>query len=182
MGRLYLIVILLLGMASAVIGHLPSKSRAPSRADLEQRARESGVQVVDFSGGSGTSGSSNSTSDGSIEIERSPDGHFYADVEINGATVHALIDTGASGIALSRDDARSAGVATSIGMPEVVGTGADGAVHGEYVTLDRITLGPRTAEKMEAVVLNSGELTLLGQEFLSRFDSVEIHGDVMVLR
>jgi aspartyl protease family protein len=180
MGRLYLAVILLLGIASAVIGRFPSP-RSPSRAEIEQRAAASGVEVADFSGRSGSS-SSTSTSDGAVEIERSPDGHFYADVEINGATVHALIDTGASGIALSREDARTAGVATSIGMPEVVGEGADGAVHGEYVTLDRISLGPKTAEKMEAVVLNSGELTLLGQAFLGKFDSVEIHGDLMVLR
>jgi hypothetical protein len=31
-------------------------------------------------------------------------------------------------------------------------------------------------------VLNSGQLTLLGQSVLSKFDSVEIHGDTMVLR
>ena len=56
----------------------------------------------------------------------------------------------------SRADAGSAGIATSIGMPEVVGEGADGAVHGEIVRLDRVTLGHKTAEGMTAVVLNSG--------------------------
>jgi aspartyl protease family protein len=178
MARFYLFVIVLFGLASSILTNLPSRSSAPSRVDLEQRARESGIQVVEFGGRR----EATSASDGSVQLERSSDGHFYADVEINGATVHALIDTGASGIALSREDARSAGLATSIGMPEVVGEGADGAVHGEYVTLDRITLGSRTAENMQAVVLNSGEVTLLGQEFLSKFDSVEIHGDVMVLR
>ena len=97
-------------------------------------------------------------------------------------SVRALIDTGASGIALSRDDALSAGLATSIGMPDVVGRGADGDVFGEHVTLDAVALGHRTAEDMSAVVLNSGEQTLLGQSFLSKFESVEIRGDKMVLR
>ena len=47
-----------------------------------------------------------SSEDGSITLDRNADGHFYADVRINGNPVHMLIDTGASGIALSRDDAR----------------------------------------------------------------------------
>ena len=120
--------------------------------------------------------------DGTVELRRSDDGHFYADVAINGSTIRALVDTGASAIALSREDARSAGIATSIAMPGVVGQGADGEVYGEVVTLESVALGHRTAEGMTAVVLNSGEQTLLGQSFLARFDSLEIRGDTMVLR
>ena len=93
-----------------------------------------------------------------------------------------LIDTGATGIALSRDDARAAGLATSIGMNDVVGEGADGAVHGEYVKLDRVELGPLSASGLEAIVLSSGQQSLLGQSYLSRFASVKIEGDKMVLR
>ena len=120
--------------------------------------------------------------DGSLTLQRNDDGHFYADVRINGNMVHMLIDTGASGIALSRDDAQIAGLAPSIGMNEVVGEGADGAVHGEYVKLDRVELGPLSAEGLGAVVLNSGQQSLLGQSFLSKFSSVQIEGDRMVLR
>ena len=120
--------------------------------------------------------------DGSLALDREADGHFYADVRINGNPVHMLIDTGASGIALSRDDARAAGLATSIGMPDVVGEGADGAVHGEYVKLDRVELGPLSASDLDAVVLNSGQQSLLGQSFLSKYASVQIEGDRMVLR
>ena len=119
--------------------------------------------------------------DGSVELQRNADGHFYADVRINGSYVHMLIDTGATGIALSRDDARTAGLATSIGMNDVVGEGADGAVHGEYVQLDRVELGPLAAQGLEAVVLNTGEQSLLGQSFLSKFKTVKIEGDRMVL-
>src|SRR4051812_26128095 len=52
--------------------------------------------------------------DGTVELDREADGHFYADVQVNGATLHMLVDTGATIIALSREDARSAGLATSI--------------------------------------------------------------------
>ena len=119
--------------------------------------------------------------DGSVELNRHSDGHFYADVQVNGATLHMLVDTGATDIALSRDDARNAGLAVSIGMPEVVGKGADGDVRGEFATLDRVTLGDKTVEGLPAVVLNSGQQSLLGQSFLSKFESVEIQGDKMVL-
>ena len=96
--------------------------------------------------------------------------------------VHMLVDTGATGIALSRDDARTAGLAPSIGMSDVVGEGADGAVRGEYVRLNRVELGPLSAEGMDAVVLNGGQQSLLGQSFLSKFKTMQVEGDRMVLR
>src|SRR5258708_24388585 len=73
-----------------------------------------------------------SSDDGSIALDRAPDGHFYADARINGNSVHMLIDTGASGIALSRDDPHAAWLATAIGLNAVVGEGADGGVRCAY--------------------------------------------------
>lgn len=169
----YLAIIFLLGLFAAMAGHLPSRHSSPS------------AQVVALNvprAGQDSSDASQSTADGAVELKRNDDGHFYADVEINGANVHALVDTGASGIALSRDDARAAGIATSIGMNDVIGRGADGDVRGEYVTIDKISLGSASAEHMDAIVLNSGGQSLLGQQFLAKFNSVEIHGDTMVLR
>lgn len=170
----YLGAFLLLGMFAAMASRLPSRHSSPSAQ----------VVVVNVAGAQGQrpSPASQSESDGAVELERNDDGHFYADVQINGADVHALVDTGASGIALSRDDARKAGIATSIGMNDVIGRGADGDVRGEVVTIDRISLGSASAEHMNAIVLNSGEQSLLGQQFLAKFNSVEIRGDTMVLR
>jgi clan AA aspartic protease (TIGR02281 family) len=69
-----------------------------------------------------------------------------------------------------------------LGRLPVVGEGAGGAVKGEYVTLDRVSLGGESTESIQAVVLDGGGQSLLGQSFLSRFASVEIKGDTMVLR
>jgi len=178
MGRTYLICIILLGMFGCMV------SRGLSSPSSRSAGFQQGVKKAQLGSSFGDDAYAAGTrpADGSVELERSSDGHFYADVEINGSKIHALVDTGASVIALSREDARSAGVATSIGMNEVVGQGADGAVHGEVVTLDRIQLGDKQAEKMSAIILNSGEQSLLGQEFLSKFESVQIKGDKMVLR
>jgi aspartyl protease family protein len=178
MGRFLLIAFLAFGMLSAMLGRTHSRSSssedrffAKARADqqeaYEEARRANEPTVV--------------TTDGTVELDRNDDGHFYADVQINGSRIHMLVDTGASAIALSRDDARSVGIATSIGMNDVVGEGADGDVHGEFVKIDRMELGPKTVEGLDAVVLNEGEQSLLGQSFLAKFDSVEIHGDKMVL-
>lgn len=117
-----------------------------------------------------------------VEIRRSADGHFYADVTINGLPVKILVDTGATGIALTRDDARRVGLAIPARMDAVIGRGASGDVRGEYVQLDRVAMGGKSAENVPAVVLDSGHQSLLGQSFLREFESVEIQGDKMLLR
>lgn len=118
----------------------------------------------------------------SVELTRDENGYFYADVLINGAHLHMLVDTGATVIALSRNDAQMAGLPTAISMNDIVGEGADGVVKGQEVTLDRVTLGDKTAEGLPAIVLSSGGQSLLGQSFLSKFSSVHIEGDKMILR
>jgi aspartyl protease family protein len=117
-----------------------------------------------------------------VELKRQPDGHFYADVEINNMPIHILVDTGASGIALSRNDARRAGLTVAVGMFDVVGEGAGGDVKGEFVTLDTVRLGKQTARQIPAVILDGGEQSLLGQSFLRRFQTVEIKNDRLLLR
>ena len=121
-------------------------------------------------------------SPGEIALTREYNGHFYANAEINGLPIRVLVDTGASGIALSRSDAQRAGLAVSAGMYNVIGQGANGDVHGEYVKLDKVSLGSKTAEDVSAVVLDEGDQSLLGQSFLSKFETVEIRGDTMFLR
>ena len=172
-----LITVFLLGFFAAMMNNCSSRMSSA-------RPHSPFQAVYESSSDSTRSSSSNSSfNDGStVELQRNSDGHFYADVQVNGTSIHMLVDTGATGIALSREDARNAGIATSIGMNDVVGEGADGSVHGEFVTLDRVSLGSKSASGLDAIVLNSGEQSLLGQELLSKFDSVEIRGDTMVLK
>jgi hypothetical protein len=59
-------------------------------------------------------------------LKRHEDGHFYADVEVNGELVHFLIDTGASGVALTEEDAARVGLKVSPAEYEAVGMGAGG--------------------------------------------------------
>lgn len=172
MARTYIIFLLVAGVLTSM---LPSRSPTNSIPAAE-------TSHTDFTESRPSGSTSADSSPGEIMLTREPNGHFYADVQINGSPIRVLVDTGASGIALSRDDARRAGLAVSAGMFNVVGEGANGDVHGEFVKLDRVSLGSKTVEGASAVVLDAGDQSLLGQSFLSKFDAVEIRGDTMVLR
>ena len=123
------------------------------------------------------------TVDGALTLKREWDGHFYADIQINGTSIRMLVDTGATTIALSRDDARRAGLGISIGMPNVVGRGASGDVKGEYVTLDRVSLGGESASaRCRRSSSTAARSRCSARASSSKFASVEIKGDTMVLR
>ena len=168
------VAVLLIGMVGSLLTNMPSMPSSSTSATHQVVDEEADTSSNDANG--------TRAALGAVQLGRKADGHFYADVEINGTAVTMLVDTGASGIALSREDARKAGIPTSIGMNEVVGRGADGSVHGEFITIDRIALGEKSAEQMPAMILNAGEQSLLGQSFLQKFASVEIRGDTMTLR
>ena len=172
------VAVLLIGMVGSLLTNMPS---TPSTSSTSHNLVVDGPDPATEEPIS-TPRATMMSMDSAIQLERKGDGHFYVDVEINGTPVTMLVDTGATGIALSREDARKAGIPTSIGMNEVVGRGADGAVHGEFATIDRIALGEKSAEQMPVTILNGGEQSLLGQEFLRKFASVEIRGDTMTLR
>ena len=180
MGRNFLLYLFLVGAFATLMNNGVS---GPGGGTFQEQSQQSAGDDASSSGDSDNESEGDApTSVGEIALERNPDGHFYADVEVNGQTINFLVDTGASVIALSRDDARRAGLAPSISMPGVVGEGASGEVHGEVVSLDRVSLGSATASNLPAIVLDSGSQSLLGQSFLSKFDSVEIRDDRMILQ
>ena len=180
MLRWYLVIVVGLGVLASMVGHMPT-GNAPHPGVI--LADSNGQRLSAASSNGANSEESLNPLDRSIVLTRAPNGYFYADVQINnGAPLHMIVDTGATVIALSRDDAEMAGLAVPIGMNDVVGQGADGSVRGEQVVLDRVTLGDKTVEGVPAIVLNSGGQSLLGQAFLSKFSSVHIEDDKMILR
>ena len=111
-------------------------------------------------------------------LERSEGGHFYANVEVNGELVRFLVDTGASGVALTEKDAERIGLEFDRGAYEQVGVGASGPVRGKFVTLDKVSLDGKAAHDVEGAILEGSDISLLGQNYLGRF-SIEMRGDTM---
>ncbi|WP_414899950.1 TIGR02281 family clan AA aspartic protease [Sphingomonas flavalba] len=116
-------------------------------------------------------------------ITRAPDGHFYVDARVDGQPVRFLVDTGASLVALTVDDARRIGLNFSPAEFAVIGRGASGAVRGKPVVIDRMVVAGGEARQVRAAIVGDGlDVSLLGQSFLSRLGSVAIDGDRMTLR
>jgi aspartyl protease family protein len=177
MLRWYLVIVVAVALTASLLGRVPQANPAPERVLIASEAQSQPGASAPTS-----AQASLNPLDHGIELRRESNGYFYADVKINGAPVHMVVDTGATVIALSRNDAQMAGIPTSIGMNDVVGEGADGAVRGQQVTLQSVALGDKTVEGLPAIVLNNGGQSLLGQSFLSKFSSVHIEGDKMELR
>ncbi|MCA1653825.1 MAG: TIGR02281 family clan AA aspartic protease [Sphingomicrobium sp.] len=117
-----------------------------------------------------------------VVLERSSDGHFYADAQVNGATVHFLVDTGSTTIALSEEDARKAGIAVAPGDFSLVGEGASGMVRGKEEVIDRLALGGIEQQGVKATVIEGATTSLLGAQFLDTMDEIVIRKSEMTLR
>lgn len=118
----------------------------------------------------------------STQLARAGNGHFNASVSVNGQPVEMMVDTGATVVALTVDDARRLGFTVDPAQFREVGSGASGPVRGVPVVLDDIAVEGRHASGVDAVVLEGLDRSLLGQSFLRRLDQVDITGDTMTLR
>ena len=118
----------------------------------------------------------------SVVLERSSDGHYYADAEVNGTSVHFLVDTGSSTIALSEADAKKAGINIAPEDFALIGEGASGMVRGKDMTLDRVKLGEIDQHGVKAAIIEGATTSLLGADYLDTMDEIVIRKDEMTLR
>lgn len=101
-----------------------------------------------------------------IEIRRSVDGHYHWPGSINGHAVDFLIDTGATGTAISAELARELGL-ESIG--QVRSSTAGGLVIGQVMRADVALQGGVRAERLKVVALPAlADRPLLGMDVLGR--------------
>lgn len=120
---------------------------------------------------------------GSAALERGEDGHWRAEARVNGRKVEVLVDTGATLVALTPDDARAAGVdVKKLRFTERVRT-ASGSVRAATVTLERVQIGNVRVRDVEAMVIERGlPVSLLGMSFLSRLEQFDVRGQTLRLR
>ncbi len=120
---------------------------------------------------------------GTEELKAFADGHYYARAEINGRPIDVMVDTGASMVALTYEDAERAGLRLKPSdFTNQVST-ANGVAAVAPVMLDRISIGHITVRNVRAAVCERGRLekTLLGMSFLSRLERVGISQGRLIL-
>ncbi len=120
----------------------------------------------------------------SVEVARAFNGDFDVSAEINGARVGMVLDTGASSVVLTREDAKAAGLPLEVLIYSAEVETANGRTRAAPVTLDRIAIGGLVERSVEALVVQPGQLktSLLGMSFLNRLQSWEVRGDRLLLR
>lgn len=118
-----------------------------------------------------------------VRIVRDNRGSYTTSGTINGQSVDFLVDTGASGVAMSAQQARALGIAYRLtGTPTQVGT-AGGVVSGFQVVLQRVRIGELELLRVPGVVIEAetSHRVLLGMSFLTRLDMNQ-KDNIMVLR
>jgi aspartyl protease family protein len=119
-----------------------------------------------------------------VRLRRRLDGHFTANVDVNGKTISMIVDTGASTIVLRPEDAAKVGIDVSRLTYKVPVLTANGRTVAARVYVDKVAIGPLDRQRVEALVAQPGAMTqsLLGMSFLSRLRSYEFSGDFLTLR
>lgn len=119
---------------------------------------------------------------GAISVPAAPDGHYYLTAEVNGMPLRFMVDTGATDIVLTQDDATRLGLGPDDLLYSGRALSANGEVSIAPVVLDSVALGPVRSEGVRAMV-NGGEMrqSLLGMRYLQRFSKIEIGDGALLL-
>lgn len=115
------------------------------------------------------------------EVRRSADGLFYVMAIVNGAPVKFLVDTGATMVVLTPDDARRAGVSPEEEHYNSSAETANGRTAMARVTLSELVVGDKRTRAVEAAVVRYNlPVSLLGQNWLAQLNSITISGDKLL--
>lgn len=119
-----------------------------------------------------------------VVLYRSQNGHYQADTLVGGAPITMMVDTGASTVALSYEDAERVGLnPQALDFNAIVMT-ANGPARTAYVTLPQISVGGIERTNVRAGIAERGKLgqSLLGMNFLGTLSSVNFSGEELKLR
>ena len=110
-----------------------------------------------------------------IVLQSDHRGHFISQGSINGQSIQYMVDTGASTVALGRNDAERIGLNYREGQPVRVGT-ANGTGIGWRLRLDSVRIGEVEVRDVDAIVTAQAmPFVLLGNNFLSDFHMTRPH-------
>lgn len=122
---------------------------------------------------------------GSGAVAKAADGHFWADAQVSGGTgggqqVRFLVDTGATAVALTPEDAQRLGIKPSDLKYAHNVTTAGGSARAAAVTLASISINGARLENVQALVVSDGlDVSLLGMSYLGRLTRFEATRDTL---
>ncbi len=111
-------------------------------------------------------------------------GHFVVEPAVDGHRIQMLVDTGASAVALSHEDAMKAGIRVAPSDFTVSVHTANGVTQAARVRIAEIQIGDIIVREVEAFVVRPGimKISLLGMTFLKRLGGFEITQGRLIMR
>jgi aspartyl protease family protein len=121
--------------------------------------------------------------DAAVVIVRSIDGHFAVQARVDDMPLTLMVDTGASFVTLTTDDAARIGVDVDALRFTVPIRTANGMIRAAPIRLDRLAVGSIERRDVSALVAPSPSLdqSLLGMSFLNTLAGYTSSGDRLVL-
>lgn len=116
-------------------------------------------------------------------IAKSDDGHYWAEAAVNGEEVRFLVDTGASAVALTPDDALRLGFDPKTLNYSFTVTTASGQARAAEIKLNTVAVAGAEVDNVDAYVIESGlKQSLLGMTYLGRLSQFEATRSALILR
>lgn len=117
-----------------------------------------------------------------VRIPMARDGHFWAEVEINGTKRRMLVDSGATVTALSPATASAVGVEADATLVPMLMKTANGTVRADAGTVEMLTIGGIDARNLKVVISPGlGDTDVLGMNFLSKLAAWRVEGRTLIL-
>ena len=119
-----------------------------------------------------------------VTLDKLQNGHFGAEVVVDGVAIRAMVDTGASATVLTREDARLVGFDPERLNYSIPVSTANGIAQAARVTAGEISVGAISRRNVPVLVAADGALeeSLLGMNFIGTLSGFDVRGDRMILR
>ena len=170
----------------AVVGALSAAGAAQAVVMLSQAGHTPGLrsaQAAVASASVDAPAADDAATGSAAEITKSPDGHYWAEGEVNGQRVRFLVDTGATAVALTAEDARRLGFEPHDLDYAFQVTTANGVQRAAEVKLASVSVAGAQVSDVDALVIEKGlPSSLLGMTYLGRLSRFEATRTALILR
>jgi aspartyl protease family protein len=118
-----------------------------------------------------------------VVVQADGRGHYAATFKLNGRQIDALVDTGATLVAINSSTARRIGISLNPADFKHQVSTANGSIKAASVTIDNLQIGRISLDNVQAVVLDDKALqtNLIGMSFLNRLDKFQAQEGTLLL-
>lgn len=169
--------------ALAAVGALSAAGAAQAVVMLDRASHGSELRHAETAMSAPRADDAGAADGQAASVAKSSDGHYWAQGQVNGQAVKFLVDTGATAVALTADDARRLGIdpkALTYGYQVMT---ASGQARAAEVRLASVSVAGARVNDVDALVIEKGlPASLLGMSYLGRLSRFEATQTALILR